>query len=155
MPSKTAKNCYLFIACLDWIIGFFQQTVVRFYYILIWNSIAFSFFFLYHQQGKMSKYTVTCPFLYRFFGSKLSQIKKFKDINHFYFFKETRIKDYKQPKYLRRMQIERFRIMDAISEMWDLMQIQGKLGNINSALFCSVIFFSTILNTFKINPKKF
>ena len=65
------------------------------------------------------------------------------------------MKDYKQPKYLRRMQIERFRIMDAISEMWGLMQIQGKLGNINSALFCYVIFFSTILNTFKINPEKF
>ena len=41
MPSKTAINwlfndiwCYLFIACFDWKIGVFKQTVVRVYYIL-------------------------------------------------------------------------------------------------------------------------
>ena len=41
MPSKTTRNwlfnhrrCYLFIACFDWKIGVFQQTVVRVYYIL-------------------------------------------------------------------------------------------------------------------------
>ena len=40
MPSKTTMNwlfndiCCLFIACFDWKIGFFQQTVVRVYYIL-------------------------------------------------------------------------------------------------------------------------
>ena len=40
MPSKTRINflfndiCYLFIACFDWKIGIFQQTVVSVYYIL-------------------------------------------------------------------------------------------------------------------------
>ena len=41
IPSKTKINwlfddiwCYLFIACFDWKIGLFQQTVVRVYYIL-------------------------------------------------------------------------------------------------------------------------
>ena len=41
LPSKTAVNwlfndiwCYLFIACFDWKISIFQQTVVRVYYIL-------------------------------------------------------------------------------------------------------------------------
>ena len=39
IPSKTAVNwlfndiwCYLFIACFDWKVGVFQQTVVRVYY---------------------------------------------------------------------------------------------------------------------------
>ena len=35
------------------------------------------------------------------------------------------------------------------------MQIQGKLGNINSALFCSTMFSFAILNNFKINPQTF
>ena len=65
------------------------------------------------------------------------------------------MKDCKQPKNLRRMQNERIRITDTISEMWDLIQIQAKLGNNYSAFFCSAKFFSTILNTFKINPEKF
>ena len=41
MPSKTTTNWlfndiwgYLFIACFDWKIGLFQQTVVRVYYII-------------------------------------------------------------------------------------------------------------------------
>ena len=45
MPSKTITNwlfnyiwCYLFIACYDWKIGVFQQTVVRVYYILIYRK---------------------------------------------------------------------------------------------------------------------
>ena len=31
---------YLFIACFDWKVGVFQQTVVRVYYILKWTSIS-------------------------------------------------------------------------------------------------------------------
>ena len=45
MPSKTTINwlfndiwCYLFIACFDWKIGIFQQTVVRVCYILNCNN---------------------------------------------------------------------------------------------------------------------
>ena len=45
MPSKTTTNwlfndiwCYLFIASFDWKIGIFQQTVVKVYYILIWQN---------------------------------------------------------------------------------------------------------------------
>ena len=41
MPSKTTINwllndmwCYLFLACFDWKVGVFQQTVVTVYYIL-------------------------------------------------------------------------------------------------------------------------
>ena len=40
MPSKTTINslfndiCYLFLACFDWKIDVFQQSVVRVYYIL-------------------------------------------------------------------------------------------------------------------------
>ena len=46
MPSKTTVNwlsndiCYSFIACFDWKIGDFQQTVVRVYYILKLRSDA-------------------------------------------------------------------------------------------------------------------
>ena len=49
MPSKTTVNwlfnyiwCYLFIACCDWGIGVFQQTVVRVYYILKLNAGLFA-----------------------------------------------------------------------------------------------------------------
>ena len=48
MPSKTTINwlfndiwCYLFIACFDWKIDVFKQTVVRVYYILNNNSSAY------------------------------------------------------------------------------------------------------------------
>ena len=47
MPSKTTINwqfngvwCYLFIACFDWKLGVFQQTVVRVYYIFKFLSLA-------------------------------------------------------------------------------------------------------------------
>ena len=39
--------------------------------------------------------------------------------------------------------------------MWNLMQIQGKLTNINSALFFFAVFSSVIFSTFKINLQIF
>ena len=72
MPSKTIPNwlfndvwCYLFIACYDWKIGVFQQTVVRVYYILKFISKIFCILFsevfivwMYFEERKYFHFSV-------------------------------------------------------------------------------------------------
>ena len=62
MPTKTINClfndvwCYLFIACFDWKIGVFQQTVIRVYYILKGKDTLRNFSFRAFHEIQFQRY---------------------------------------------------------------------------------------------------